>query len=136
MMLRYIDTPHVPGPFGTYSNAVEIPAGARILHVAGQVGARIDGTIPDDVEEQVQLMFENLRQTLLAAGMDIEDVVHVNYYVRYEEDLPIVRRYRDALFKPPYPAASLLLPRALGRPEWRFEIDCVAAKVGGKNDKG
>ncbi|AVO42554.1 RidA family protein [Simplicispira suum] len=128
-MLKHIETSKVAPPFGSYSQAVEIPLGARVLHVAGQVGATPNGVIPDDVESQARLMFENLGLVLEAAGMTLRDVVHVNYYIRYEEDLSIVRRCRDALFIPPYPAASLSIVKALGRPEWRFEIDCVAAKV-------
>lgn len=128
-MLKHIDPAKVAPPFGSYSHAVEIPPGARVLHVAGQIGATPEGVVPDDVEDQARLMFDNLRQVLEAAGMTLRDVVHVNYYIRHEDDLPIVRRCRDALFVAPFPAASLLIAKALGRPEWRFEIDCVAAKV-------
>jgi len=130
-MLTHITPAGITRPFGSYSHAVEIPPGARVVHVAGQVGATPEGRIPEDVDEQARLMFDNLQQVLHAAGMTLRDVVHVNYYIRHEEDLPIVRRYRDALFVAPFPAASLLIAKALGRPEWRFEIDCVAAKVDG-----
>lgn len=130
-MLKYIERADAAPPFGSYSLAVEIPPGARVLHVAGQVGADRDGTVPDDVQEQVRLVFNNLEKVLAAAGMTLRDVVSVNYYVCDKADLPIIRSVRDSLFKAPYPAASLVIVQALGRPEWRFEIDCVAAKVDG-----
>ena len=47
-MNKQIATAQAPQPFSKYAQAIEIPPGSRILHVAGQVGATADGQIPDD----------------------------------------------------------------------------------------
>ena len=40
-------TDKAPAPFSNYSQAVEIPAGARIVTVSGQVGVHPNGELPD-----------------------------------------------------------------------------------------
>ena len=44
---------HTPGtvaaPFGSYSHAVEVPEGSRLLYISGEVGALPDGTVPEGI---------------------------------------------------------------------------------------
>src|SRR5438876_559996 len=44
-MLKPINPPTIAPPFSRYSQAVEVPAGLRWLHISGQVGVRPDGTL-------------------------------------------------------------------------------------------
>ena len=46
-------------PGGLYSHSVEVPPNARWLFIAGQVGIRPDGTMPDSLEEQDEQMWKN-----------------------------------------------------------------------------
>lgn len=58
-----------------------VMAGDR-LYLSGFFGADVaTGTIPDDPDAQVQLAFDNMKQTLAAAGMDFRHVVFVNPYL-------------------------------------------------------
>ncbi|MBR1217799.1 RidA family protein [Bradyrhizobium sp. U87765 SZCCT0131] len=129
-MLSYRTSDDIAAPFGNYNHAVEVPPGARVLHLAGQVGARRDGTIPDRLEEEVRLIFANLESVLKASGMALSDLVKLNYFVASTDHLATLRTVRDTILKAPYPAASLVIVKALGRPEWRIEVDGIAAKVG------
>ncbi len=128
-MLKHIDPPDVAGPFGSYSHAVEVPPGARTLHVSGQVGVDRDGTVLDDAGRQTELIFENLEQILAAAGMSLSDLVRLTYFVRDAGDLPAIRAVRDRVLRPPFPASSLIVVQALGHPAWKLEIEALAARA-------
>ncbi len=51
-----------------------------LLFVSGQVGSRTDGSPEPDFAAQVQLAFENLRQTLAAAGCSFDDLIDVTTF--------------------------------------------------------
>jgi reactive intermediate/imine deaminase len=58
-----------------------VMAGQR-LYFSGFLGSDVaTGRIPDDPDAQVQLAFDNMKQTLAAAGMDFRHVVFVNPYL-------------------------------------------------------
>ena len=46
-MLEHIHSEETPTPLSAHSDAVIIPAGARILVSSGMLGMRKDGTIPE-----------------------------------------------------------------------------------------
>lgn len=129
MTIRYFDCDAVAAPFGNYSHAVIVPPGATTVHLAGQVGVRPDGSIPDDPGEQTRIIFENMAKVLEQAGFTFEDIIKMNYFVVDEADLAAIRAVRDSFIQPPYPAASLVLVKALGRSAWRIEIECIAASM-------
>lgn len=128
--MKHIIDPDIAPPFGRYSHAVEIPAGARILSLAGQVGCRADGTVPASAGEQTELIFQNLKSLLGKAGMEISDLVELTIYAVAKEDLAEIRAVRDRWIGDTLPALSLVIVAALGRAEWRLEMDGTAAKVG------
>ncbi|NKX16688.1 hypothetical protein HGG75_17870 [Ochrobactrum pseudogrignonense] len=54
----------------------------------------------------------------------------MSYFVVDAEDLPSIRAVRDTAISAPWPAASLVLVKALGRREWKLEVECIAARIG------
>ncbi|WP_104494151.1 RidA family protein [Paracoccus denitrificans] len=130
MTITLFDCKDVAAAFGNYSHGVAIPPSAVTIHLAGQVGVRPDGTIPDDAGEQTRIIFENFRVILESRGFRFSDIVKMNYFVVEADDLPAIRAVRDSLIPAPFPAASLVLVKALGRPEWKLEIECIAARCG------
>jgi 2-iminobutanoate/2-iminopropanoate deaminase len=66
---------------GNAAHGMEVPANARILFCNGQVGARLDGTVPDDTPEQIEVIFERIRMILEASNMTFADVVKFTVYV-------------------------------------------------------
>lgn len=59
--------------------------------------------------------------------MTLRDIVKLTYFVCRQEDLADIRAVILENLQEPYPTASLALVKALGRPEWLIEIECVAA---------
>ncbi len=124
-------TRHNPGavapPFSRYSHGVEAPAGARWLHVSGQVGVAPDGTLADSPRGQIERAFANVLGVLEAAGMGPHDLVKVTVFLTRREDIADYREVRDRAFQGAEPASTLLLISGLARPEWVVEVEAVAA---------
>jgi 2-iminobutanoate/2-iminopropanoate deaminase len=63
-MNRPVNPPGIRAPFSRYCHGVLAPAGATLLVTSGQLGVGIDDVVPEDVEAQCVLCFENLRAIL------------------------------------------------------------------------
>lgn len=117
-------------PFANYSHAMEIPAGARTLFVSGQLGIAADGTVPPDAAAQAELIFQAIDRILAASGFSMADLVRLNAYVVDRADLGAYMTVRDRHVASPPPASTLLLVAGFTRPEFRLEVEAVAARVG------
>ena len=71
----------VAPPFSSYSHGVAAPAGARWLHVSGQVGVRPDGSFAAEPREQLEQTWRNLLAVLEGAGMGPNDLVKVTGFL-------------------------------------------------------
>ena len=128
-MLKPINPPTIAPPFSRYSQAIEVPAGLRWLHISGQVGVRPDGTLEQGFSAQAERAWDNLLAILAAAGMGPADVVKANVYLTRGSDLAESRRIRDAKLAGAAPASTLAVVAALANPAWLFEVEAVAAKA-------
>jgi enamine deaminase RidA (YjgF/YER057c/UK114 family) len=111
------------------AHGVEIPPNARLLFCNGQVGARLDGTVPDDPEEQLEVIFERIRIILAASGMAFQDIVKLTVYVTDKSILEAYFRVRARVKGDHNPPATLLIVHAFPRPGVVVEIEAVAAKA-------
>ena len=102
-------------------------APARLLHTAGVVPVRPDGSVPGDVGEQADVVWDSISAILAEAGMALSDVVSVTTYVVAGEDLGPVMAARDRAIGGHLCASTLVTVPALARPAWRVEIAVVAA---------
>lgn len=127
-MNRIVDSADAPAPFSAYAQAIEVPAGARMLHVSGQVGVSSDGSPAEGVEAQVELAWQNIFTILAAARMDKSDIVDVLVLLKRAEDVGVYRQVRDRYFEGRL-AASTMLICDLAQPDWLVEIAVRAAKV-------
>lgn len=127
--MRRIMPATIHPPFAKYSHGVEVPAGARLLVCAGQLGVTRDGRIPDTAEEQAKLCFENITAVLAEGGMTPADVVRINAYVSGREHLEGYRRARDAFVTGEPPASTLLIVSGFNREDFFVEIEVIAAKA-------
>ena len=77
MQRRDLNAPDAPPPVAAYTHAIEVSGATRTLYISGQIGQRVDGTIPDDIVEQTRLAWQNLEAQLKAAGMTLDNLVKV-----------------------------------------------------------
>ena len=116
-------------PFGRYSHGVEAPAGSRFIFTSGQLGISSDDSVPDSIEEQAEICFENIRSILAAGGMELSDIVRLNAFVTKREDMRRYMNVRDRFVTDPLPASTLYIVTGFTRPEFLVEIEAVAAKA-------
>ena len=63
MSLTFIDPPNAPALVAGYWNLAIVPAGRRLLVLAGQVGNLMDGSIVEGLEAQYEQALSNIRAT-------------------------------------------------------------------------
>ncbi len=111
-----------------YSHGVELPANARILYCAGQVGAAPDGSVARDIKGQAEQAWRNIQNVLAAAGMGLADIVKINHYLTRKEDIAGYREARAKALGDHKPASTLLVISALAREDFLVEVEVIAAK--------
>jgi 2-iminobutanoate/2-iminopropanoate deaminase len=125
MKRRPINPQTIARPLARYSHgALQGPW----LFSSGQLGAHLDGTIPEDVEAQCVLCFENLNAILADAGMTFRDVVRFTAYVTDRAFFPIYGRVRERYVDGSDFASTLLIVSGFTRPEFKVEVEITALK--------
>jgi enamine deaminase RidA (YjgF/YER057c/UK114 family) len=125
---RFVNPPALPPPRG-YTHLVEVPSGARMLYLSGQVPLDSAGTLVGrgDFRAQAHQVFRNLRAGLAAGGASFADVVKLTYYVLDVRQVPLLREIRDQYVNTAAPPASTLVEvRRLFREDVQLEIEAVA----------
>lgn len=108
-----------------YSPAV---AAGGLLFIAGQVGLRPDGSVPEDAPAQIDLAFQRLGAILGHEGLGFEDLVEMtSFHVRIDEQLQAFREIKDRYVQRDFPAWTIIGVAALARPNLLIEIKAVAA---------
>lgn len=114
-------------PFARYSHGVEVPPGQRLVLCSGQLGIAADERIPEDAGAQAELCFENIAAILGEAGMTLDNVLRINAFVTDRAYLRAFMDARDRLFADPVPASTLMIVSGFARPEFKVEVEVIAA---------
>lgn len=127
--IRKSNPPNVAKPVAAYSHLAEVPAGTRMLFLAGQVGNRPDGSLPATVEEQAVQALENIRLILEAEGARPEDIVKLTFFVvKKPGDMSKIAEKRAALFgKTNPPPSTWVYVSGLAALEYLIEVEAIAA---------
>ncbi len=113
--------------FDTFQYSPAVTAGGLVF-IAGQIGIRADGTIPETSKEQITMAFERLGAILQGVGLDFTDLVElVSYHVNLSSQLADFREVKEKYIKSDFPAWTILGIASLARPELVIEIKAVAA---------
>jgi enamine deaminase RidA (YjgF/YER057c/UK114 family) len=127
--MRAFNPAGVAGPFGSYSHGIEVESPMRLVFGSGQTGVDTDGRIGDGIEEQSRLLWRNIERVLAGAGMEISDIVQLNMLLVDRDDLSTARVIREEFLAGHRPASTLLFVAGLAHPDWRIEVDFVAART-------
>ena len=126
-MKRAITPASIRPPFARYSHAVEVAAPVRLLFASGQLGVSPDDEIPEGIEEQAVLCFENIRAILAAAGMTFADVVRFSAFVTDRAYFPIYGAVRSRYVAGDAFSSTLVVVSGFTRPEFKIEVEVTAA---------
>ncbi len=126
MSTQKINPSTIAPPVGAYSQGVLAPAAGHWLHVAGQVGIDPAGGLADGFAAQARTAWQNLIAVLNEAQMDASHLVKVTTFLVDSEHLKELNAVRASFLGDARPASTLVVVKALARPEWLFEVEAVA----------
>ncbi|MET3579511.1 enamine deaminase RidA (YjgF/YER057c/UK114 family) [Mesorhizobium robiniae] len=126
-MFKFLTPKSIKPPFARYSHGVEVPPGKRLVLCSGQVAITPDDQIPEDAGAQAELCFRSIAAILGEAGLGLSDIVRINAYVTDRAFLRPYMDVRDRLFTSPAPASTLMIVSGFARPEFKVEIEVIAA---------
>ncbi|GAA6154290.1 RidA family protein [Pseudoteredinibacter isoporae] len=113
---------------GIYAHGVEVLPNSRQLHISGQIGIGPDGILPNAFEDQARQAFENIKATLKSADMDINDLVHMRFYILDREHVAALTKIRKQVMEGVSPAVTTFLVSGLVNETWLIEIEGLASK--------
>lgn len=125
---RHINTAGVFDPSKIYSHVVVPPPG-RVVFLAGQWGAEMDGTLVDGgFATQVARAFQNVQIHLAGLGIGPENVLKVTHYVvgLDQEKRAALHAEAGRIWPVDKPAATLLGVESLARDGMFYEVDVQA----------
>jgi 2-iminobutanoate/2-iminopropanoate deaminase len=130
-MPRFFNPESTSAPNASYSHGAEVPPNARLVFVAGQIPVRPDGSIPQTIEEQTEVVWTNIKAVLAAAGMGIRDIVKITSYLTRYENFARFAQVRAGFLDGHRPTSTSVIISALAKPEFLVEVEAVAAKAAG-----
>lgn len=123
--LQRINPPGLSTPTA-YTHIVRVD---KTLYIAGQVGARADGTLAGDtMAAQFEQTLANLQIALKSQGADFSHVAKVTIFVTSitEFRAPEVVKVREKYFGPHRPASTLVQIAQLANPAYKVEVEAIA----------
>lgn len=127
-----IFNPDTMGPvLGPYSQIARV-RGRETIYISGQVGADIDGNVPEEFEAQCEQLYANIARALEAVGASWKNVVQFTSYLVNAGDIPDYMSYRAKaypVFFPDkvYPTHTLLIVNRLLQESLLVEVTTTAA---------
>ena len=128
MSLKFIDPPDGPPPAASYRHLAVVPAGRRLLVLAGQIGNLSDGTIVEGLEAQYEQALVNINTIVSSEGGTSEDIARITVFlVEKPARLGFAREVGKKHFPAGPPAMSWIYVAGLFRPDVKVEIEAIAA---------
>jgi enamine deaminase RidA (YjgF/YER057c/UK114 family) len=99
------------------------------VYCSGVLGTRADGTVPEDLADEIDQAFTNLADVLAAAGAELADVADLlTFHLDLASQVPTFMQVRDRRLSDPWPAWTAIGAAQLGGglPGVRLEIKATA----------
>lgn len=115
----------IPNAPGAILSRAVISNGLAFL--AGHVPQPAEKVDPNDITSQTHLTMEGIKDTLAACGCTLDDVVRVTIYLTDMADFQAMNAAYREYFPSDPPARTTIGVAGLAAPEFRIEIDIIAA---------
>lgn len=123
-----LDSSTVSRAVGHYTHITKIEPHATFYTFSGQIGADLDGNLPEEFNQQVDNTFLNISNLLKSIELTPDDVIKVNIWATEEIDWDYFDQVYDGFFGKPYPSMTVAYVTALGLEQIKLEIEIWAAK--------
>ncbi|OWJ62751.1 RidA family protein [Inquilinus limosus] len=109
-----------------YIHALEVRQPNRILYVAGTMGLDAQGVPGKTLEQQLALIWSNIRTILASADMTVRNIVRITSYLRDASYADANQLARIAALDGHVVPTTALVAQTLS-PDWLVEIEVIAA---------
>jgi reactive intermediate/imine deaminase len=123
--VRLVNPPGTESIYESFKFSQAVVAGGRV-DVSGQVGVTPELSIPDDITDQAEQAFANLRNVLEAAGSSLANVTQLTMYYTDIGDSQAVDKIFTKFFPERYPARTAVQVVSLVLPQLKLEIQASA----------
>ena len=123
--MKIVETDNAPKAIGTYSQAVKVNG---FLFISGQIP--LDPStmeLVEGIENQINQVFENIKQILKADGMDFSNVVKLSVLLEDLSHFEKVNEIMAQIFSKPYPSRAAYEVSKLPKGS-SVEIETIAFK--------
>ena len=128
MPITFASPDAVARPIPIYNHVAVIPAGARLLALAGQVGQQNDGEFPPTVEGQFAQALANILTIVASQGGDASSVARLTVFATEPpSDMGALSAAITAAFPDALPAMTFIYVAGLYAPHVKVEIEALAA---------
>ena len=111
-----------------YYHSVEVDSGCKTIYLAGQTAVKTDGSTPNGIKAQAEIVFENLQIVLSESGYSLKEVVFMKSFLVNRADRDGYQEVRARFWGEIKPASTFLIISGLAKPEYLLEVECIAAK--------
>jgi len=128
--MQVLQPPGWPRPKG-YSNGVSVPAGGRMVFLAGMVGWNAEETFEsDNFADQVRQALTNIVATLKEAGAGPEHIVRMTWFIGSRDEYnaqqaEIGGAYRDVIGRN-FPPMAVIQVKGFVEDGAKLEIEATA----------
>lgn len=123
-----IHTPNAPAPIGPYSQGI---VANGVLYTSGQIAiVPQSGALEiDDIRAETELVLENVKAVVTAAGYTLADVVKVSIFLSNMDNFPLVNEVYARYFTGDAPPARETVQVARLPKHVNVEISVIAVKA-------
>jgi enamine deaminase RidA (YjgF/YER057c/UK114 family) len=127
-MKRFFKPERIAWSANGHAHGLAHGATFKRLLISGQPGVDAKGEIPDDLETQIGLAFDNLFKVLEAGQMAVEDIVKIVAYVASPGAFALYSRVRDLKLGAVTSVSSYVEASGFSDPRWRVLIEAEAVR--------
>ena len=109
-----------------YAHAIEVRGASRLVFVAGTMGLDSDGVPGKTLDEQLELVWGNIRAILAAAEMTVDNIVRLTSYLRDASHADANAAARVAALDGRVIPTTAIVAQTL-ESNWLIEIELIAA---------
>lgn len=112
-----------------YAQAFRVDAIGSLVFLSGQVALTPEGEPAHigDFEAQATAVFGCVKALVESAGSNLQKIVKVTIFLTDISHRPALAEIRKKVFGAQTPPTTLVVVKALARPEWLLEVEAIAA---------
>ena len=127
MKIRSVNAESAPQAAGGYSQAITVSGVERLVFISGQIPETTAGHVPADFAAQARLAWSNVIAQLVAAGMNVGNLVKVTIFLSSRNFAIPNREIRQEVLGAHRPALTVIITGIFDE-KWLLEIEAVAAE--------